>query len=92
LTWVKAWHRSPYGKIVSNWKIKPDGVFKWHVKIPANSFATVEIPAKRANAVKLNGHRITNKPWIKFVALVNGRAIYLLESGNYRFQSIVTVK
>ncbi len=92
LTWVKCYHRSPYGKIVSNWKIKPDGVFKWHVKIPANSFATVEIPAKRANAVKLNGHRITNKPWIKFVALVNGRAIYLLESGNYRFQSIVTVK
>ncbi len=92
LTFVKTWHRSPYGKIVSNWKIKPDGVFKWHVKIPANSFATVEIPARQANAVKLNGYRITNKPWIKFVALVNGRAIYLLESGNYRFRSAVTVK
>ncbi len=85
LTWVKAWHRSPYGKIVSDWKIKPDGVFKWHVRIPANSFATVEVPARAAKSVRLNGRPITSKPWIKFVAFVNGRAIYRVESGTYDF-------
>ena len=85
LTWVKNWHRSPYGKIVSNWKITPDGTFHWHVRIPANSFATLEVPAPQANAVKLNGQNFTNKPWIQFVAYVNRRAIYRAESGSYDF-------
>jgi alpha-L-rhamnosidase len=87
LTYVNAWHRSPYGKIVSDWKIQSDGNFLWHVRVPANSFATVEVPASGTDSVRLNGHKIRNKPWIKFVAYVNGRAIYMLESGNYRFQS-----
>jgi alpha-L-rhamnosidase len=87
LTYVNTWHRSPYGKIISDWKIQPNGSFRWHVQVPANSFATVEVPAADANAVRLNGHKISNKPWIKFVAYVDGRAIYMLESGNYRFQS-----
>ena len=87
LTWVKTWHRSPYGKIVSDWKIQSDGNFLWHVRVPANSFATVEVPASGPNTVRLDGHTIRNKPWIKFVAYVNGRAIYRLESGDYRFQS-----
>ncbi|MGC9260871.1 MAG: family 78 glycoside hydrolase catalytic domain [Phycisphaerae bacterium] len=87
LTWVQAWHRSPYGKIVSNWKITPDHIFAWHVRIPPNSFASVEIPAAQATSVTLDGHAIINRPWIKFVAFVNGRAIYSLESGDYHFQS-----
>ncbi len=87
LTYVNTWHRSPYGKIISDWKIKPNGSFQWHVQVPVNSFATVDVPASGANAVQLNGHKISNKPWIKFVAYVNGRAIYMLESGSYRFQS-----
>ncbi len=78
-------NRIAYGKIVSDWKITPDGTFQWHVRIPANSFATVEVPAIQANAVKLNGHNITNKPGIKFVAFVKGRAIYRAESGTYDF-------
>ncbi len=87
LTWVKAWHRSPYGKIVSDWKIRADGTFQWHVRIAANTFATVEVPTAQASAVKLNGHKITNKPWIKFVAFANDRAIYDVESGVYDFSA-----
>jgi len=34
---------SPYGKIISNWKIE-ENQFKWEVIIPANSTATVYIP------------------------------------------------
>lgn len=85
LTWVKAWHRSPYGKIVSDWKIGLGSGFHWLVKIPANSSATVEIPAATAQAVRLDGHKIINKPWIRFMALKNGRAIYRVEAGTYRF-------
>ena len=85
LTWVNAWHRSPYGKIDSDWKINPDDTFQWHVRVPANSFATVEIPAIRAGDIEIDGHKITNKPWIKFLAFVNGRALYRIESGTYDF-------
>ncbi len=92
LKYVDTWHRSPYGKIVSNWKIATNGTFRWHVRIPANSFATVKIPAAQANMVRLDGHKISDKPWIKFVAYVRGRAIYMLESGNYRFSSTLAAK
>ncbi len=87
LTWVKASHRSPYGIIISNWKITPGHTFQWHVHVPANCFATVEVPAKAANAVRLNGHKISNRPWINFVAYVKGRAIYDVESGTYNFSA-----
>jgi alpha-L-rhamnosidase len=92
LTYVNAWHQSPYGRIISDWKITSDGTFQWHVRVPANSFATVKIPAASATAVTLNGHKIANKPWIKFVAYVNGRVIYMLESGNYQFRSALIAK
>ena len=46
-------NRIAYGKIVSDWKITPDGTFQWHVRIPANSFATVEVPAIQASAEKV---------------------------------------
>ena len=85
LTWVEAWHRSPYGKIVSDWTIATGNRFQWLVKIPANSSATVEIPAATAQVVRLDGHKIANKPWIRFVAMKNGRAIYRVESGTYTF-------
>ena len=86
LTWVRCYHRSPYGKIISNWKIS-DGEFIWHVRVPPNSTATVEIPAKDAADVQLNGAAIKPHAWIKFIKYSHGRAIYRVESGHYRFTS-----
>jgi alpha-L-rhamnosidase len=45
LSWVKAHHDSPYGRIESAWKIK-DGNFKLNVTVPPNSTATVFIPGE----------------------------------------------
>jgi alpha-L-rhamnosidase len=84
LTWVRCRHRSPYGLIVSNWKIS-GGKFNWHIQIPPNSAAIVYIPAATASGVELNGAAVKAAPWIKFVRFAGGRAIYQLESGNYRF-------
>ncbi len=85
LNWVRVWHRSPYGKIVSNWKIGPGHTFHWLVKIPANSFATVEIPSAGIQSVRLNGHKIVNRQWIQFKEFSSGRAIYRIGSGAYHF-------
>ena len=43
LDFVKASYDSPYGRIVSNWN-KSEGVFRWHVEIPANTTALVCLP------------------------------------------------
>ncbi|EQD32013.1 alpha-L-rhamnosidase, partial [mine drainage metagenome] len=56
LRFVNAWHRSPYGRIVSDWRVKGHR-FIWRVVIPANSSATVYVPATSRNAVKEAAHR-----------------------------------
>ena len=87
LTWVKAWHRSPYGKIVSDWKITPGRRFVWHVEIPANSSAWVEIPTRSAAAVRLDSKPLPKKSWIKYVRMTKNRAIYRVQSGTYDFSA-----
>jgi len=42
---VKASFDSPYGMVVSEWKVT-DGKFKWHVEIPANTTGVAIIPGK----------------------------------------------
>jgi len=46
LTWAKAWHDSPHGRIVSEWSIK-NGVFRERATIPANCTATITLPGPR---------------------------------------------
>jgi alpha-L-rhamnosidase len=87
LTWVKCFHRSPYGKIVSDWKITANRQFLWQVEIPANSSALVEIPTRSAAAVRLNSRPLSNKSWIKYVRMTKGRAIYQVQSGRYNFSA-----
>ncbi|RZK19094.1 MAG: alpha-rhamnosidase [Pedobacter sp.] len=53
-------HESPYGTILSSWKKNAKGV-KYEVKVPANSTASVEIPAVEGKEVYLNGKLIQNK-------------------------------
>ena len=45
LTSVDASYDSPYGTIVSRWKVE-DGEFLWHVEIPANTTAVATVPGR----------------------------------------------
>ncbi len=49
LTWVKAHFDSPYGRIVSNWKIGGNQL-TMDVTIPANTTATVVVPGKNGGS------------------------------------------
>jgi alpha-L-rhamnosidase len=53
LTWAKAWHDSPYGRIESSWRIEK-GRFTLDVTIPPNCSATVLIP-RGIGTAKLDG-------------------------------------
>jgi hypothetical protein len=79
VTWVKASFDSIRGKIVSDWN-RANGKFTLKVSIPANTTATVFVPAQFADAVaKTEG--------ATFLRMENDRAIFAIESGNYTFVS-----
>ena len=44
VTWVKAHHDGPYGRIAVEWKKTADGKFTLELTIPPNSTATVTLP------------------------------------------------
>jgi alpha-L-rhamnosidase len=78
VTWVKAGYNSIRGKIVSDWK-RSGGKFTLNVSIPANTSATVYVPAQSAAAVKADS--------ATFLRMENDRAVFAVKSGDYTFIS-----
>ena len=77
--WVKAGYNSIRGKIASDWE-HDGGKLTLKVSIPANTTATVYVPAKSAAAVtKIGG--------ATFLRMENDRAVFAVESGDYTFVS-----
>ena len=86
LNFVKASHLSMYGLIKSEWHLN-DTMFNWDITIPANTTATIYIPAGKEDDVTENGKRTSGAEGVKFVKLEVGRAIYEISSGSYHFNS-----
>ena len=98
LTWVKAHHDSPYGRIVSNWELETGnsklengnskletGNWILEITIPPNTTATVYIPAKDTSGVTESGRPATEANGVKFLRMENGAAVYEVGAGSYRF-------
>jgi alpha-L-rhamnosidase len=83
---VNAHHDSPYGKIASNWK-REGGKISMDVTIPANTTATVFVPAKDATEVTESGKPAGEVEGVKFLRFENNAAVYAVGSGTYQFQS-----
>ena len=86
LTFVKASHKSMYGTIRSNWK-RENGRFVLDVSVPANTTATVFVPAKDGAEVTESGQPADTAKGVKWVRNENGMAVYDVESGDYSFAS-----
>jgi len=86
LTWVKAHHDSPYGRIVSNWKLEGNKL-SMDVTIPANSTATLYMPAASVADIMENGKNITKAPGVTFLRMESGRAVLTVASGHFAFVS-----
>ena len=86
LTWVNAHHDCPYGRIVSNWKRESDKL-EMEVAIPANTTATVYVPAKEAAGVTESGKPTEKAEGVRFLRMERGAALYEVGSGRYRFKS-----
>jgi alpha-L-rhamnosidase len=81
---VKAHYDSIHGRIVSNWRLK-DGRFVLETTIPANSTATVYVPAKSAESVTESGAPLDKAKNVKFLRMEGDRVVLVVESGSYRF-------
>jgi alpha-L-rhamnosidase len=88
MTWVKGYYDSPYGRINSSWTVAK-GLLTYKATVPANSVATLYLPAKSARSVQENHLPIKNVKGITFVKFEGGKAIYELKSGSYLFSSVL---
>lgn len=86
LAWVKASYESIRGKIVSQWK-RETGRFTLDVSIPANTTATVRLPAKAAESVREGGRPIGGRPGVTLLRQEGDRAVLAIGSGDYSFES-----
>ena len=57
------------------------------VTIPANTTATVFVPAQDAAGVTESGKPAAQAEGVKFLRMENNAAVYAVGSGTYRFQS-----
>lgn len=78
---------SLYGPIHSTWTLK-NGSFDWQLSIPANTSATVYVPAGEHNEIREGGSLAANASAVKFLRREAGASVYELGSGSYHFQVI----
>ncbi len=86
LTYAKASYDSIQGKIATDWRLEDDH-FQLSVTIPANTTATVLIPAQNEKDVTEGGQPAAQAEGVKFLRMENGTALYEVGSGTYRFIS-----
>lgn len=79
---------SMYGRIRSAWKV--DGkTLTYRATVPANTAATLYLPAADAGSVRERGKRIDQAEGVTFVRQEKGRAVLGLVSGTYEFSSLM---
>ena len=86
LTWAEGSYHSICGKIEVKWK-KEEDKFSYVVVIPANTTATVYMPAEDNTRIWVDGEKLSDLNVIGDVRFEEGYVVFELESGNYRLSS-----
>jgi len=84
LTSARATYDSIRGRIVSDWKVDPDG-FHLSVTIPANATATISLPVSDPGKVTEGRASATTAAGVKSLGAKEGRAVFEVGSGTYQF-------
>jgi alpha-L-rhamnosidase len=85
MIFAKGHYQSIYGKIKSEWTMSAK---KWTYKttIPANTTATLYLPAKSINQITESSKSIAQSKGVKFLKQENGNVLLQLVSGDYAFE------
>ena len=87
MTFAKGSYDSPYGLIVSEWKIN-ENKLTYQASIPANTTATLYLPAVSVKSVLEGGEKLSKSKGIEVLSYENGKAVIRLSSGSYSFNSV----
>ncbi len=87
IDWVRAHYDSIRGRIASAWKAE-GGQFNLEVTIPANTTATVYVPARDAAGVTESGRPLAQAQGVKFLRAEGARVVLAVASGHYRFRTV----
>jgi alpha-L-rhamnosidase len=82
--WVKAEYDSIRGKIAVEWKQNP-GSFDYKVTVPANTTATLYLPATSAGRVTEGGSSLKDADGVRLHGVEGDRLRLALDSGTYHF-------
>jgi alpha-L-rhamnosidase len=88
VTWARAHHASIAGWLSVTWRVEA-GVMTYDCTIPANTTATLELPAKVKESVTEGGEPATKVKGLDVRRFENGRIIIDLPAGTYHFTSHV---
>lgn len=86
LSHARANIKTMYGLAESGWKLYGENM-TLNVTIPANTTATVFLPAADAGKVTENGQPASLAEGVKFLRSENGRAVFEVGAGRYAFES-----
>jgi hypothetical protein len=84
LQWVKASYDSIRGRIASEWR-RDGKKLTLCITIPANTTATVFVPAHDAAFVREGKLPAAQSDGVKFLRMENGAAVFAVASGKYEF-------
>ena len=86
LTYATAELHSSYGIIRSAWTWENDN-FDWHITIPANTTATIYVPANDKLDITESGRPVQNSAGVTFLRMEDGCAVFAVKSGSYIFST-----
>lgn len=84
VTRVSGSYESPYGEIRSEWAVDDDGrTLVYDAVVPANSEATLRLPAVSADAVREGRTPLARADGVRFLGHADGVSSYWIPSGTY---------
>jgi alpha-L-rhamnosidase len=86
LTQAKGYYDSIHGRIESAWRRK-ENTLELDVTVPANTTATIYVPAANADAVREGKTLASQAEGVKFVRMEGDAAVFTVGGGKYRFRS-----
>ena len=86
ISWARAEYGSIHGRIVSYWKRGKEDL-DLQVVLPANTKATLFLPAKSLAGITEAGRPLRDARGVKVVQMESDRAVLAVESGSYEFRS-----
>jgi alpha-L-rhamnosidase len=82
MKYAKGYYDCMYGRIESSWETK-DGLCIYNFVIPANTSATIYLPAVKSDDLTVNGKTLTKAKGISDLKIGNGKVCFEAVSGVY---------